>query len=132
MDFTNWCGKSVKGDAGRAVDWLFALDKRKASEELQNYVKDMEKRGLRKSTRVRRMSTLTSLSKIAYNIGASAWVVPHHLAGDRSTRPKKAASKTKYTCPSCRANAWAKPDARLVCGDCAEPMQAEEGAGEGD
>jgi predicted SprT family Zn-dependent metalloprotease len=27
-------------------------------------------------------------------------------------RKKKLASKTKYTCPSCGLNAWAKPDAR--------------------
>ncbi len=42
-----------------------------------------------------------------------------------TTRKKKAASKTKYTCPSCGLNAWAKPDAPLVCGNCQEPMQAE-------
>jgi predicted SprT family Zn-dependent metalloprotease len=34
------------------------------------------------------------------------------------TRKKKAASKTKYICPSCAANAWAKPNTQLVCGDC--------------
>ena len=31
-------------------------------------------------------------------------------AGDGETRKKKAASKTKYTCPDCGLNAWAKPD----------------------
>jgi transcription elongation factor Elf1 len=41
------------------------------------------------------------------------------------TRKKKAASKTKFTCPACDLNAWAKPEAFLVCGDCAEPMDAE-------
>lgn len=30
----------------------------------------------------------------------------------------KDASKTKFTCPDCQQNAWAKPDARLVCGAC--------------
>jgi hypothetical protein len=39
-------------------------------------------------------------------------------------RKKKLASKTKYTCPSCGLNAWAKPEAPLVCGDCKAPMQA--------
>jgi hypothetical protein len=34
------------------------------------------------------------------------------------TRKKKAASKTKYTCPECGLNAWAKPEAPLICGDC--------------
>jgi hypothetical protein len=45
---------------------------------------------------------------------------------------KKAASKTKYTCPLCDLNAWAKPDARLICGDCSEEMEAEEPPGEGE
>jgi len=30
----------------------------------------------------------------------------------------KKASKTKFTCPECGQNAWAKPDAALICGDC--------------
>ena len=30
----------------------------------------------------------------------------------------KKASKTKFTCPHCRLNAWAKADARLLCGVC--------------
>jgi len=30
----------------------------------------------------------------------------------------KTASKTKYTCPECGQNAWAKQDAMLICGDC--------------
>ncbi len=35
-----------------------------------------------------------------------------------SERKKKTASKTKYTCPACGQNAWAKPGAQLICGDC--------------
>ncbi len=35
-------------------------------------------------------------------------------------RAKKAASKTKYTCPDCGTNAWAKPSTVLICGDCYE------------
>lgn len=34
------------------------------------------------------------------------------------SRKKKAASKTKYTCPTCGANAWAKPNTPLICGAC--------------
>ena len=49
--------------------------------------------------------------------------------GATKTRKKKAASKTKFTCPDCEQNAWAKPDAHLVCGDCGEAMEAEEGEG---
>jgi ribosomal protein S27AE len=33
---------------------------------------------------------------------------------------KKAASKTKFTCPACGQNVWAKPDTRLLCGGCYE------------
>jgi len=30
----------------------------------------------------------------------------------------KKSSKTKFTCPDCGQNAWAKPDALLLCGEC--------------
>lgn len=40
----------------------------------------------------------------------------------------KSASKTRYTCPSCELNAWAKPGVRLMCGECDEPMPAAEEA----
>ena len=54
---------------------------------------------------------------------------PAILYSDRSendtARKKKAASKTKYTCPGCGLNAWAKPEAPLICGNCQEQMQAE-------
>src|SRR6266568_3258693 len=57
---------------------------------------------------------------------------PAILYADRSensaARKKKAASKTKYTCPGCGLNAWAKPDAPLVCGSCQKPMEAEDAA----
>jgi hypothetical protein len=33
---------------------------------------------------------------------------------------KKAASKTKFTCPDCSQNAWGKPDTQLICGSCYE------------
>ncbi len=41
-------------------------------------------------------------------------------------RKKKSASKTKYTCPVCGLNAWAKPETFLICGICQEPMQSRE------
>lgn len=44
---------------------------------------------------------------------------------DKAKRKKKAASKTKYTCPACDLNAWGKPDLHLVCGACDERMEAE-------
>ena len=39
-------------------------------------------------------------------------------ANNANTRRKKAASKTKYTCPHCELNAWAKPEVTLICGEC--------------
>ena len=38
---------------------------------------------------------------------------------------KKVASKTKYTCPECEQNAWARPSAHLVCGDCEVQMEEQ-------
>ena len=61
-------------------------------------------------------------------LATSAAILYHDRAGEGdATRKKKAASKTKYTCPSCQANAWAKPETNLVCGDCDEAMEPEEG-----
>jgi hypothetical protein len=35
---------------------------------------------------------------------------------DKQARAKKS-SKTKFTCPDCGQNAWAKPDTLLICGE---------------
>ena len=62
---------------------------------------------------------------------------PFGVAG-KAAKAKKAASKTKYTCPECEQNAWGKPGTLLICGVCFEDteeailMVAAEGAGEGD
>ena len=48
--------------------------------------------------------------------------------GGEKARKKKAASKTRYTCPACDTNAWAKPGVHLVCGDCDERMEADDDA----
>jgi hypothetical protein len=55
-------------------------------------------------------------------------ILYHDRSSDDAVRKKKAASKTKYTCPGCGLNAWAKPAAPLVCGECKEPMHAEQTA----
>ena len=44
----------------------------------------------------------------------------------RAKRKAKNASKTRYTCPDCGLNAWAKPAASLMCGDCRVRMEAPE------
>lgn len=41
---------------------------------------------------------------------------------ERKVALKKRQSKTRYQCPHCRQNAWAKPAANLVCGDCNEQL----------
>ncbi len=38
-----------------------------------------------------------------------------------TTSQKK--NKVKYSCPSCEQNAWAKPEASLICGDCNQTME---------
>lgn len=57
------------------------------------------------------------------------------LWGDAEARKKrkaKAASKTRYTCPSCELHAWAKPGSRLMCGECEILMEAPESDEEGE
>jgi transcription elongation factor Elf1 len=44
---------------------------------------------------------------------------------DARARKRKAASKTRYTCPTCGANAWAKQQTSVVCGDCEVAMEAD-------
>jgi len=51
------------------------------------------------------------------------WADPN--VDDPSAR-KKRESKTKYTCPECGTNAWAKPNTNLICGDCDEHLLTEE------
>ena len=42
--------------------------------------------------------------------------------GRSKRREQQSASKTKFVCPSCGANAWARPTAALVCGGCSRVM----------
>jgi hypothetical protein len=46
-------------------------------------------------------------------------------AAGEKTRKTKAASKTRYSCPECGTNAWARPDVHLVCGERDERMEAD-------
>lgn len=41
---------------------------------------------------------------------------------DEERKRKKRESKTRFTCPNCGQNAWARPTAKLACGDCKEGM----------
>jgi hypothetical protein len=50
----------------------------------------------------------------------------HWQSAPESKQAKaKKASKTKFTCPECGQNAWAKPDALLICGDCYDDGEGE-------
>jgi SprT-like family protein len=40
--------------------------------------------------------------------------------------PGKAGVRTKYTCPNCGLNAWAKPDVVLLCGACQVTLEPDE------
>lgn len=48
------------------------------------------------------------------------WYSKGRISGSAAA---KRASKTKYTCPECKQNAWAKPESRLICGDCECEME---------
>lgn len=37
---------------------------------------------------------------------------------------EKKQTRTKYSCGGCGLSAWAKPDAHLVCGNCAQTLEA--------
>jgi hypothetical protein len=62
----------------------------------------------------------------AYAHLAATGYVLHWQSKPESVQGRgKTASKTKYTCPDCGLNAWAKPDAHLVCGDCERPLEQQ-------
>ena len=46
-----------------------------------------------------------------------------HWNSRRDQRQARNNSKTKFTCEACGQNAWAKPDADLICGRCEQVMQ---------
>jgi predicted SprT family Zn-dependent metalloprotease len=46
---------------------------------------------------------------------------------EESAKPlKKPSSKIKYSCPDGHINAWAKPNAKLVCGECSQQLKRED------
>jgi predicted SprT family Zn-dependent metalloprotease len=78
---------------------------------------------------------------LAFDVACEAFLAKHAgvLYGDRQRneeevekKKKKNASKTKFSCLGCGQNAWAKPEARLICGDCEEVMEAEVQGDEGE
>lgn len=64
----------------------------------------------------------------AFQQACAVWLKGEEVKiGFQSIAPSRVASasrnKVKYTCPSCNQNAWAKPDASLMCGECREDME---------
>src|ERR1041384_2532029 len=64
----------------------------------------------------------------AFDAMPPEYLLPWTRGGPRAegNKPRPRASKLKYTCPKCAANAWGKPGLLLRCGECDEPMACEE------
>lgn len=54
-----------------------------------------------------------------------SWQSSHGNAADKKKAKQKKASKTKFTCHGCDANAWGKPDLNITCTECEMKMVAE-------
>lgn len=59
---------------------------------------------------------------------ASGYKINWQMELEQPEGKEKKKSKVKYTCLECEQNAWAKPDARLMCANCMVPMTPEESA----
>ena len=64
----------------------------------------------------------------AYLAMPTEYLLPfNHVAIiDKVKAKKKAASKTKYTCPGCETNIWGKPGLLVTCSDCEESFTEEQ------
>jgi hypothetical protein len=63
---------------------------------------------------------------VAYaKLEASGFQLHWESAPQSEQAKAKKASKTKFTCPECDRNAWAKPDALLICGHCYEDGEGD-------
>ena len=51
-------------------------------------------------------------------------ILYHDRAGDGEDPQEEGRQQDQIHLPGCGQNAWAKPDAHLICGDCEEPMEA--------
>jgi hypothetical protein len=61
-----------------------------------------------------------SIANVYAKLAASGFELRWESAPPASDAAAKRTSKTKFTCPDCGQNAWAKADALLVCGACYE------------
>lgn len=62
-----------------------------------------------------------AFDRAADDLIARGWEIrytaPEMSDDDKARKVQRKASKTKYTCPECGANAWAKPGMQLLCDD---------------
>ncbi len=63
--------------------------------------------------------------KVTELLLATGWVFSFNETWEKTKKKAVANSKVKYTCTTCEQNAWAKPDSKLVCGDCEETMLSD-------
>lgn len=57
----------------------------------------------------------------------NGFVLEYQSIRIEAAEKEKKKSKIKYSCPECEQNAWAKPEAKLICGECEKIMEAEDG-----
>lgn len=55
---------------------------------------------------------------------ATGFTVPYIDLWDPETRTRKAETKTKFSCPSCKRNVWGMRDTQVDCRPCKQPMVA--------
>jgi hypothetical protein len=52
------------------------------------------------------------------------WSEPGSSESNQKSGPKKPTTRAKFSCPECDLGAWAKPTAKLKCGDCDTELEA--------
>src|SRR5438105_2346641 len=64
-------------------------------------------------------------SRTYAKLKATGFQLHWQSASQGSQARAKRSSKTKFTCPECGQNAWAKADAMLICGNCYEDGEGD-------
>lgn len=57
---------------------------------------------------------------------SSGYKINWQMELEQPEKGERKKSKVKFTCPACEQNAWAKPGANLMCGECQEHMINED------
>jgi hypothetical protein len=68
-----------------------------------------------------RITWYDRLAELVAALQDPPWVLP--TANAALDTPQRPGSRQKYSCPHCRLNAWAKPRAHLICGECQLRME---------